>query len=192
MTLHSFDTSSVDEIVPWTTDLSEIEAGAEQLSEGGGTNLYDATLQAIDTVDADINDNFRNKDTAGKAVVVMSDGADTVSIASLADTLDVAGSAGIPVHTVGLGPASDQAEDADARSVEILQDMSDVSDGVYGAASEAADLPRIAQAIAQAHCGGYSVLVVKDSDPAQSGEEVEGSVGVKGTDIKAPYKFVAP
>ena len=192
MTLHSFDTSSVDEIVPWTTDLEQIEAGAEQLSEGGGTNLYDATLQAIETVDTDIADNFSNKNAVGKAVVVMSDGADTVSVTSLDDTLDVAGSTGIPVHTVGLGPASDQAADADTRLVGILQEMSEVSDGVYGAASEAADLPRIAQAIAQAHCGGYSVLVVKDSDPAESGEAVEGSVGVKGTDIAAPYTFVAP
>ena len=192
MTLHSFDTSSVDEIVPWTTDLEDIEDGAAQLSEGGGTNLYDATLQAIDTVDADVGDNFSNKNAVGKAVVVMSDGADTVSVARLDDTLDVAGSAGIPVHTVGLGPASDQAPDADTRLVGILQEISEVSDGVYGAASEAADLPRITQAIAQAHCGGYSVLVVKDSDPMQSGERVDGSVGVKGTDIEVPYTFVAP
>jgi len=192
MTLHSFEDSSVNEIVPWTANLSDIETGAEQLSAGGGTNLYDATLQAIDTVDADVDENFSNKNAAGKAVVVVSDGADTSSSASLDDTLDVAGTAGIPVHTVGLGPASDQALDADSYLVGVLQEMSEVSDGVYGAASEAADLPRIAEAIAKAHCGGYSVLVVKDSDPAQSGEPVEGSVGVKGTDILAPYKFVAP
>jgi uncharacterized protein YegL len=192
MTLHTFESSSIDEIVPWTENLDEIEAGATQLGAGGSTNLYDATTVAIDMVDSDVDDNFSNKNAAGKAVVVISDGADTSSSSSLDDALDVAETAGIPVHTVGLGPASDQAMDADFNLVGILQEFSEVSEGVYGAASEAADLPRVAEAIAQAHCGGYSVLVVKDSAPAEQGEDVEGSVGVKGTDIKAPYKFVAP
>jgi hypothetical protein len=190
MTLHSFSSSTM-EVVPWTDDLDEIAAGAEQLGQSGGTSLYAATLAAVEMVDIDVDDNFSNKNAAGKGVVVISDGADG-SGTSLDLALDEVEASGIPVHTVGLGPASDQAIDADFNLVGILQEFSEVSEGVYGAASEAADLPRVAEAIAQAHCGGYSVLVVKDSAPAEQGEDVDGSVGVKGTDIKVPYKFVAP
>jgi hypothetical protein len=190
MTLQSFSSSTM-EVVPWTDDLDEIAAGAEQLGQSGGTKLYDATLAAVDMVDLDVDEHFSNQNAAGKGVVVISDGADG-SGTSLDMTLDEVEASGIPVHTVGLGPASDQANDADFNLVGILQEFSAVSEGVYGAASEAGDLPRVAEAIAQAHCGGYSVLVVKDSAPAGQGEDVEGSVGVKGTDIKAPYKFVAP
>ncbi|HCH66655.1 MAG: hypothetical protein CL927_03030 [Deltaproteobacteria bacterium] len=194
MTLQGFYGSSenLNEVVPWTDDLSEIEAGADMLSADGATDLYDAVGMSIGMVADDVSSSFNGNDV-GAALVVISDGADTASFEwGPTSMLDEAGSAGIPVHTVGLGPASDQAPNASDDLVALLRDLSDVSGGVYGAASEASDLPRVAEAIAKAHCGGYSVLVVRHDDPPESGSLVDGEVGVVDTNVSAPFTFVAP
>lgn len=194
MTLQGFYGSSgnLNEIVPWTDDLSQIEDGSNLLEANGSTDLYDAVGMSIGMVANDVSSNFNNSNV-GSALVVISDGEDTASFDwGPTSMMDEAASRGVPVHTIGLGPASDQAPDASDSLVELLRNLSDVSGGVYGAASEANDLPRVAEAIAKAHCGGYSVLVVRDDDPAPSGSLVDGEVGVANSDVSAPFTFVAP
>lgn len=193
MSLHGFDGYEVREIVPWTDNLGDVEAAADQLTANGSTNLYDAVIESVPSVGQDASTSFSGgANTVGQALVVISDGEDTASSASREDMTSAAGSGGTPVHTVGLGPASDHAPDASSNLVGVLREVSDVSGGVYGAASDAADLPRIADAIAQAHCGGYTVLVVEDDSPAESGSLVDGEVGVIETDVAVPFTFLSP
>lgn len=194
MTLQGFYGSSgnLNEIVPWTDDLGQIEDGSNLLQANGATDLYDAVGMSIGMVADDVSSSFNNNNV-GSALVVISDGADTASFDwGPTSMLDEAATRGVPVHTIGLGPASDRAPDASDSLVELLRNLSDVSGGVYGAASEANDLPRVAEAIAKAHCGGYSVLVVRDDDPAPSGSLVDGEVGVADSNVSAPFTFVAP
>jgi Mg-chelatase subunit ChlD len=192
MSLNGFDGYQVREIVPWTDDLTTIEAAAEDLTANGATNLYDAVIESVPAVRADVSSSFNGGAEVGQALVVISDGADTASYSSRDEMTSAAASNGTPVHTVGLGPASDHDSSMDPNLVGILREVSDVSGGVYGAASDAADLPRIAEAIAQAHCGGYTVLVVEDDSPSESGSLVDGEVGVVETDVSVPFTFVAP
>jgi hypothetical protein len=193
MSLHGFNGASVREIVPWTDDLGAIEAAAVDLTANGSTNLYDAVIDSVPAVGSDVSSSFNGGgNNVGEALVVISDGADTASSRSRDEMTDTAASGGTPVHTIGLGPASDQDPSIDPNLVGVLREVSDVSGGVYGAASDAADLPRIADAIAQAHCGGYTVLVVEDDSPSESGSLVDGEVGVTETDVAVPFTFVAP
>ena len=192
MSLHGFDGYEVREIVPWTNNLGDVEAAAEELVANGTTNLYDAVIESVPSVGADVSSSFNGGGKVGEALVVISDGADSASSSSRDDMTAAAASGGTPVHTVGLGPASDKAPDASDDLVGVLRELSDASGGVYGAASDAADLPRIADAIAQAHCGGYTVLVVEDDTPSESGSMVDGEVGVSETDVSVPFTFLAP
>ena len=193
MSLQGFDGYDVREIVPWTDDLGAIESGADELVANGSTNLYDAVIDTIPNVSSDVSSSFNGGGKGvGQALVVISDGADSASSATFEDMRNAAGSGGVPVHTIGLGPASDQAPDMDDVLVSVLRDVSEASGGVYGAASEAADLSRVADAIAQAHCGGYTVLVVEDDSPTESGSLMEGEVAVAETDVAVPFTFMAP
>lgn len=192
MSLHGFDGFEVREIVPWTDNLGEVEAAADLLAANGTTNLFDAVIESIPSVGADASSSFNGGGKVGEALVVISDGADSASSSSRDEMTAAAGAGGTPIHTVGLGPASDKAPDASDDLVGVLREVSDASGGVYGAASDAADLPRIADAIAQAHCGGYTVLVVEDDTPSESGSMVDGEVGVAETDVAVPFTFLAP
>ena len=164
-----------------------------ELVANGSTNLYDAVIETIPNVSADVSSSFNGGGKGvGEALVVISDGADSASSATFEDMRNAASSGGVPVHTIGLGPASDHAPDASDTLVAVLRDVADASGGVYGAASEAADLSRIADSIAQAHCGGYTVLVVEDDSPGESGSLVGGEVAVAETDVSVPFTFMSP
>ena len=111
MTLQGFYGSSgnLNEIVPWTDDLSQIEDGSNLLQANGATDLYDAVGMSIGMVANDVSSNFNNSNV-GSALVVISDGEDTASFDwGPTSMMDEAASRGVPVHTIGLGPASDQA-----------------------------------------------------------------------------------
>ena len=69
-------------------------------TEGGGTPLYDAIIDAVDyTVTYGRNRN--------RAVLVFTDGDDTSSSASIDDAVDAARNANVPLHTVSLGSGTD-------------------------------------------------------------------------------------
>jgi Ca-activated chloride channel family protein len=65
------------------------------LRPGGGTSLYDAILDGIRRV--------RRGRHQKKALVVMTDGLDTASLASLNQTLGVARGSGVLIYTIGIG-----------------------------------------------------------------------------------------
>ncbi|MCJ7725729.1 MAG: type II secretion system F family protein [Acidimicrobiia bacterium] len=68
-------------------------ADLEGLAAGGETALYDAVLLAIGTL---------RPDEARSVIVVLSDGGDTVSAASLGDVVDVLSSAGVETSVIAL------------------------------------------------------------------------------------------
>ena len=130
----------------------------------------------------------------GRSLVVISDGADTASGRSLEEVIQKAHRAGIQVHAIGLGPASDAETEfgAEPQAIADLRRLALETGGTYGYVASAAELPTQADAIAKAVCGGYTEVTAHFSAPPPSGSRVNGRVNLIGTDIGVPWTFTAP
>ena len=99
--LHDYDSGAlvifdnqVTVVQPFTSNRQVLIDAINSVRLGNGTAVYDGVLEAIDLL----------KTRSGKkAVVVLSDGRDNSSDATLDFTLNLVESVGIPVYTIGLG-----------------------------------------------------------------------------------------
>jgi hypothetical protein len=130
----------------------------------------------------------------GRSLVVISDGADTASWKDLDEVIQKAQRAGVSVHAIGLGPASDAETEfgAEPEAIADLRRLALETGGTYGYVSSANQLPTQADAIAKAVCGGYTQVTAHFAIPPASGERVNGRVNLIGTDFGVPFTFTAP
>jgi Ca-activated chloride channel family protein len=89
---------------PLTSDRSAIEKVLKGLTAGGETALYDSLASAIRELADEKN---------RKAIVVLTDGADTASLAAYSDIERQARIAGIPIYVIGFGDSPDLKSDMD-------------------------------------------------------------------------------
>lgn len=107
-----------------TTDRSLVAAAVDALEVGGDTALYDAIGLAVSTLsEGDI-----------RQMVVLSDGEDTASAASLEDTIAGLGQAGVTVDAVTF-------QDSDV--IETLQALTEAGSGRLVTATDASDLTEL-------------------------------------------------
>jgi Ca-activated chloride channel family protein len=86
---------------PMTADLAHVASALDRITAHGGTSLYNAlyvTLRDFQKAAADRSAVRR------KAIVVLSDGADTGSLISFDDVLDLARRVGVTVYTIAIQP----------------------------------------------------------------------------------------
>jgi Ca-activated chloride channel family protein len=141
----------------------DVVAAIERLSSGGGTSLGQglfASLRAIAgkplTIDQSALDSEAGAVDVGffgsSAIVLLSDGENT----SRPDPLDiakVASTAGVPVHTIGLGTKQGTVIEVEGFNIataldeELLEEIADVTDGTYNQAADAAALAKIYDSI---------------------------------------------
>lgn len=209
--LMEFTTTASDPQLTSTRVLAGFDAGpeavgaaADMLSSYGGTPIWDSTYEVIGLLAGDASEAFSAAeagDTAGPGVdawgtglVVISDGTDTSSVATLDQLIGRAQEAGIAVHTIGLGPASDSVEEygAEPAAVADLRRLAKETGGYYGFVSSPDELPALADHIAKASCGGYQELTVRFAEPKPSGERVRGKLKLANTDLSVPFTFTAP
>lgn len=98
------DQIAVDE--PMTEDLGRVTAALDRISAHGGTSLYNAiyvTLRDFEKREAD------RATIRRRAIVVLSDGADTGSLIRFDDVLDLARRTGVTVYTIAMQPRSELA-----------------------------------------------------------------------------------
>jgi Ca-activated chloride channel family protein len=81
----------------FTADPRELVASLDRVQAHGATPLYDAVVKACEELSTFSSKNFR------KAILVLSDGDDTISEHSLADAIATAQTAEVPVFTIGIG-----------------------------------------------------------------------------------------
>ncbi len=203
--LMEFSTELSDRDFTWSRVLADFDddprmvmENAPMLSSDGGTPLWDATYEVLDSLVDDSVKQYGGNPKAdpadyGVGLVVISDGADTGSDTSLDKLIAHAVDLGVPVHTIGLGPASDAVEDfAQPEAVEGLRRLAQETGGYYGYVTDAAELPDLTQAIAKATCGGYTEVYARFPEPKESGERQWGTVKLKGTPIRIPFTFTVP
>ncbi|MEC8425632.1 MAG: hypothetical protein VX000_17720, partial [Myxococcota bacterium] len=184
----------------------EVGAAAALLSSDGGTPIWDSTYEVIGLLardarsslaaaEADTGDTSSpGIDAWGTGLVVISDGTDTRSATTLDQLIVRANEAGIAVHTIGLGPASDSVEEYGAEPAAIvdLRRLAKDTGGYYGYVASPDELPELADHIAKATCGGYRELTVRFAEPKASGERVRGALRLVNTDLSVPFTFTAP
>lgn len=108
----------------YTTDHDAARAAVATLEDSGQTALYDAIVEA-----------GNHSLTVGgrKALIVMTDGDDTASSASLQDAIAAAQAAGVPVFTIGFGNANDP----------VLEQIANATGGIFFDGATSADLQTI-------------------------------------------------
>jgi Ca-activated chloride channel family protein len=89
-------------LVDWTGDQRELARGVAELRASGGTSLHTAIYVALKDLPALVD---RQGPPRRRALVVLSDGADTTSSLSFDDVLDACRRAGVGVYTIVARPA---------------------------------------------------------------------------------------
>ncbi len=175
-------------IAGYTSRIEDLEQGADLLKAGGGTFLYDALYAVPATAIGERHFSF--PDAGGPVpvrVLVVSDGEDTHSTASLAAGLDAGISQGVPFDAVGFGQIDGGSTPYLApKAYNDLRTCASATGGLVTLVSSDA-LPALFEQLAEIYVAGYVELVVQI--PAVGTPLVSGSVGLKGSSTRAAFNF---
>lgn len=197
-----FSTTRV--LTPYTSDIDALQQGADQTVSDGGTFIYDSLCEIVDYMNGDIQEHFQAVPIT-KAIVLVSDGQDTEStFCNLEDVISKAKSLDIPIHVIGLGPASEDFQElfnTDQPNDELLTDLRRLANetgGFYATVTNERDIVELADVIAIGLTGGYTTTTVVLEPIPESGTEVKGEIcpvdaktGEKAGECE-PWSFVAP
>lgn len=209
--LMEFTTEAADPEFKWTRTLAGFDSTADDvfnaapaLSSDGGTPLWDATSEVLASLVDDSVKQFASPPSKGEpevdpneygvGLVVISDGADTGSNVSLDQLIAQALDAGVPIHVIGLGPASDAVEEfsAEPQAIADLRRLATETGGYYGYVADAEELPELTSQIANATCGGYTEVYARFDETGASGERKWGAVRLRNTPLSIPFTFTVP
>jgi tight adherence protein B len=161
-------------LLPFTADQGEIEAAlAQPPALARGTHVYDAVDAALGLL--------REAEIAAGSVVVLSDGADTGSTASLADVAGRARADGVRVFSVGL-----RSRGFDFAALERLAAG---AGGTYTEAASSADLARVFDELGARLASEYLVRYRSGTKPDS---DVHVAVRVDGVDGIATSLYTSP
>lgn len=156
--------SSAKTVAPFTADATVLNRAIDGLEASGETAAYDALVAATNLA--------RGPDSSLAAIVLLSDGGDTVSRASLDDAARAVRDAGVPVFAVAL-----PSYEADP---EALRTLAAQSGGRLVASSDLAGLPALYRGLAEEIQDRF-VLVYRSAEPSTKELEIEvTSLGAAG------------
>ena len=158
----AFGDSAITVLQP-TTNKGDVVAAIQRLSVGGGTSLGQGLLTSLDaiagkklTIDASALQSDAGSVKVGyfgsSAIVLLSDGENTGRPDPL-DLAQVASTAGVKIHTVGIGTTEGTVLKIDGFSVataldeDLLKQIAKVTNGTYDQASDAQSLSQIYKSI---------------------------------------------
>jgi len=158
----AFGDSALTVVRP-TNLTDEVVAAIRRLSAGGGTSLGQGLFTSLRTIAGkplQIDESALESDGGevdigfygSSAIVLLSDGENTSRPDPL-QVAEVASSAGVRVHAVGIGTPEGTVVEIDGFSVgtaldeELLTEIAEVTDGTYDVAGDASTLDRIYESI---------------------------------------------
>ena len=153
-------------VVPFTGDQAAVLRGLNDLKAQGNTVLYDAT-------DTAVNNTLRMQGT--RVVIVLTDGEDTASKASLEGALATARQTHVPIYTIGLG--SDVKDD-------VLARMAKETGGRYFKAPRAEDLDAVFAQLTQELTRQYELYYFSPL-AHEAGKTVDATIAVHYTGAQA-------
>lgn len=161
-------------VVPLTADGGAIERGIADLPPlARGTHIYDAVEKAVALIEAG--------DLSVGSVVVLSDGADTGSLASLEDAAAKARDARVRIFSVGLESGSFDAGP--------LRRLAGTAGGDYAEARTTDDLKPILEALGAKLASEY---LLRYRSSADANQKIHVSVRVQGVDGIGTVAYSSP
>jgi Mg-chelatase subunit ChlD len=172
----------------WTRNEGLLTQALASVGDYGGTPLYESMRETALWVDS-----TTTASSVSRVMLVLTDGQPNSFVRRDA-ALAAASGAGITIHTVGLGPASDADPFADDEAVAAVREIAERTGGVYSSATDANALAPIFQVLAQVSSEGQLIGAFRVSPVPPSGTRVQGTVTVRsgGASQTATWSFVAP
>jgi tight adherence protein B len=165
---------TVDVLLPFSTDDAAIERALDAVDQGGGgSRLIDAAGRAVELV--------RAARIPSGSVVLISDGADRASSATLDEVAEAAALAGVRVYGIGLASQSD-----DFGALNLLAARSSAE---FSAVSSLSDLARVYRRLGSRLAHQY---LVQYRSPAAPGRDVRVEVQVEGVAGVAVTRYRSP
>ncbi len=146
--------TEIDYPQPITGDRELILSAIDGLEAEQDTAMYDALLEGISIL---------SEIKGRKAIVVITDGLDTVSIATPDTVLGDIGPAGLSISTIGLGDPDQDLAEKTALDVEALKYLADNAGGVYGYANDQESLSELYGSYAVAFKSEYQLTYTSPS-----------------------------
>lgn len=132
--------TAVSYVQPITADAGRVNAAINGLVADEDTAMYDALVEAVDTL-ATIQ--------GRKAVIVLTDGMDNMSEFGLADVITHIGPSGLSISTVGLGNPEHRNETLAGLDVPALTSLASQAGGEFAYANDVDGLTRLYQRYAR-------------------------------------------
>lgn len=187
----------------FSSNVTDLKNAADNISTGGGTETYESLNSLLDYLNSNKpSDGSGNNPEAPngyeRSIIIFSDGYPN-STALKNDVCANANSLQIPIHSIGLGPASDIDPNYNVNAVKEMRDIADCTGGVYAGISATDDLSAMEEvfnAIAKKTVSGGIVLRVKIDNVSnlKSGDIVTGNIIVTHGRRKSlsPFAFRVP
>ena len=146
--------TEIDYPQPITTDRGLILSAIDSLEAEQDTAMYDALLEATGILE---------EVKGRKAIVVLTDGLDTVSTSNADTVLGGIGPAGLSISTIGLGDPDQDLAEKTALDVEGLEYLAENAGGVYGYANDQESLTELYESYAVAFKSEYQLVYTSPS-----------------------------
>lgn len=159
----------------FTENRDRIVSAVEALDASGETALYDAVIRATNLA--------RGRPLEQRNVVLLTDGADTVSDATLGDALAAAQSSEARIFAVAL-----KSEDFSARSIDRF---TTATHGRLLETSDSAQLSRLFKDLARTLVTGYTISV-RDPNPSATTVDIDVAVAQPRGVAKGSASFTFP
>jgi len=136
-----------------TSDHEALVSAIDQLMADEDTAMYDALLEAIDTLESVPGRN---------AIILLSDGYDNRSTSDLEDVLSAIESGALSISTIGLGDPTNEWT-LYGLDEETLQKLAENAGGLYGTASDSDSLAALYESYGLALQSEYSITYTSPS-----------------------------
>ncbi|MFN2112957.1 MAG: vWA domain-containing protein [Anaerolineales bacterium] len=146
--------SEIDYVQPITADHQLVINAIKKLEAAEDTAMYDALAEAIDIL---------SEVKGRKAVVVITDGLDTLSQETPESVLEKIGPSGLSISTIGLGDPDQDLAEKTALDVDALTYLAENAGGVYRYANDQDSLSEIYQEYAVAYKSEYQLTYTSPS-----------------------------
>ena len=143
----------------WTSDSAALVRTMRTLTAAGGTSVFDALVKTC-------RDQFVAADARQKAIVLVTDGEDTTSTATIDDALSMARLAKVAVYVLGVR-AEHSLNSRELQGRRVLTSLADLTGGrvFYPATRSDASLSALFAHVQQELRNGYSLTYYLDTRP---------------------------